>query len=236
MDYEVELGLFIGGGNALGASIPIAEAEQHLFGVCLLNDWSARDIQGWEYQPLGPFLSKSFATTISPWIVMTEALAPFRAAFTRDGEDPAPLPYLDSPTNQAHGAFNIKITAAIETATMRAANLSAAPLSTTTYARAAYWTPAQLIAHHTVNGCNLQPGDLLGTGTLSGPSLAESGALIEITGGGKNPITLPNGETRTFLEDGDAVSFSATCEKAGAVRIGFGRCWGRVAAHDSRVI
>ena len=227
LDIELELGIFVGSGNASGDNIPMAQAEQHVFGICLLNDWSARDIQGWEYQPLGPFLAKNFATTLSPWIVTLEALAPFRVPFVRPPEDPQPLPYLDSEANRAQGAFDIQLQAGLQTAKMRAQGQGDANLCRTSY-RHAYWTVAQMVAHHTVNGCNLQPGDLFGSGTLSGPTLDQAAALIELTTGGKNPIALPNGEQRTFLEDGDAVVLRGWCEKAGAARIGFGECWGTV--------
>jgi fumarylacetoacetase len=227
LDIELELGVFIGSGNALGNAVPITEAEQHVFGICLLNDWSARDMQGWEYQPLGPFLAKNFATTISPWIVTLEALAPFRVPFTRPQDDPQPLPYLDSESNRTSGAFDIRLDVILQTTTMREAGQTGHKLCETSY-RHAYWTMAQMVAHHTVNGCNLQPGDLLGTGTLSGPTLDQAGALIELTEGGKKPIALPNGEQRTFLEDGDTVTFSGWCEAAGVVRIGFGGCTGKI--------
>lgn len=227
LDYELEMGVFVGNGNALGKPIAIIEAEASVFGMCLLNDWSARDIQAWEYQPLGPFLSKNFATTISPWIVTLEALSPYRVAFTRPTDDPQPLPYLDSPANSAQGALDIQLEVLLQTQTMRKQNQAATRLTHTSY-RHAYWTVAQIIAHHTVNGCNLQPGDLMGTGTLSGPSLEQAGALIELTVGGKQPLTLPNGESRTYLEDGDAVVLCGWCEKPGAARIGFGQCVGTV--------
>lgn len=227
LDIELELGVFIGTGNALGEPIAITEAEQHVFGICLLNDWSARDIQGWEYQPLGPFLSKNFATSISPWVVTLEALAPYRTAFERPADDPQPLPYLDSPANRAAGAIDIQLEVGLQTQAMREAGLRDARISATSY-RHAYWTVAQMVTHHTVNGCNLQPGDLLGTGTLSGPTLDQAAALIELTLGGKQPLQLPNGESRTFLLDGDAVVLRGWCEKAGAARIGFGECWGTV--------
>ena len=227
LDYELEMGIFVGSGNALGQPIPITEAEASVFGMCLLNDWSARDIQAWEYQPLGPFLSKNFASTISPWIVTLEALSPYRVAFTRPAEDPQPLPYLDSPDNSAQGALDIQLEVLLQTQTMRQQDQAATRLTRTSY-RHAYWTVAQIVAHHTVNGCNLQPGDLMGTGTLSGPSLDEAGALIELTVGGKQPLTLPNGESRTYLEDGDAVVLRGWCEKPGAARIGFGQCVGTV--------
>jgi len=227
LDYELELGVIIGTGNALGSRVAIDDAESHVFGLCLLNDWSARDIQGWEYQPLGPFLSKNFATTISPWIVTLEALAPYRVAWTRPACDPQPLPYLDSPALRVSGAFDIQLEVLIETEQMRAARLAPATVSRTSY-RHAYWNVAQMIAHHTVNGCNLQTGDLLGTGTLSGPTATEAGALIELTVGGKQALSLPNGESRTFLEDGDAVIMRGWCEVPGATRIGFGEVRGQV--------
>ncbi len=229
LDIELELGVFIGQGNALGEPVTIADAESHVFGLCLLNDWSARDIQGWEYQPLGPFLAKNFATTISPWVVTLDALAPYRLPFTRPAGDPQPLPYLDSEHNRAAGAFDIRLTVELQTAAMRAAGQRGHRLCETSY-RHAYWTLAQMVTHHTVNGCNLQPGDLLGSGTLSGPTPDQAGALIELTGGGRNPITLPNGEQRTFLDDGDSVTFRGWCDKPGAARIGFGECTGSVAA------
>ncbi|MEJ8811911.1 fumarylacetoacetase [Variovorax ureilyticus] len=230
LDYELELGWFIAQGNAQGEPISMDEAEEHLFGVTLFNDWSARDIQGWEYQPLGPFLSKNFASTVSPWLVTTDALAPFRAAFQRPTDDPQPLPYLDSEKNRSKGAISIELEVLLQTARMREAGESPVQLSRTNSARAAYWTPAQLIAHHTVNGCNLQPGDLLGSGTLSGPEATEAGSLMELTSGGKKPIVLPNGEQRTYLEDGDTLIMRGWCERAGAVRIGLGEVSGTVLA------
>jgi fumarylacetoacetase len=227
LDYELELGIFVGVGNALGTRVPVSAAESHVFGLCLLNDWSAREIQAWEYQPLGPFLAKNFATTISPWIVTLEALAPYRLPFTRPSGDPEPLDYLDAPGVRAHGAIDIDMEVLLSTARMRAAGQPAHVLSRSNY-RHAYWTVAQLVAHHTVNGCNLQPGDLLGTGTQSGPAAAEAGSLLELTAGGKRPITLPDGETRGFLEDGDVVTLRAWCEREGAARIGFGAAVGEV--------
>ena len=227
LDIELELGIFVGSGNALGEAIDIREAEDHVFGICLLNDWSARDIQGWEYQPLGPFLSKSFASTLSPWVVTLEALAPYRVAFTRPEGDPQPLPYLDSDANRNGGAFDIQLQVGLQTAQMRAAGEADASICRTSY-RHAYWTVAQMVTHHTVNGCNLQPGDLFGSGTLSGPTLDQAAALIELTTGGKNPVALPNGEQRTWLEAGDSVVLRGWCEKAGAARIGFGECVGTV--------
>ena len=223
LDYELEVGIFVGTGNELGARVPLAEAERHLFGLCLLNDWSARDIQAWEYQPLGPFLAKSFATTISPWIVMLEALAPYRTEWVRPAGDPQPLPYLDSAGNAAHGAIDLQLEAWLETPKMRAAGAAPARLSRTSF-RHAYWTIAQLLAHHTVNGCNLEPGDLFGSGTQSGPEPGEAGSLLELSAGGKQPVALPGGESRTFLEDGDCVILRGWCEKPGFARIGFGEC------------
>ena len=227
LDIELELGIFIGSGNALGDAVDISEAEDHVFGICLLNDWSARDIQGWEYQPLGPFLSKNFASTVSPWVVTLEALAPYRVAFTRAEGDPQPMAYLDSVANRSGGAFDIQLQVGLQTPKMREDGQADASICRTSY-RHAYWTLAQMVTHHTVNGCNLQPGDLLGSGTLSGPTLDQAGALIELTTGGKNPIALPNGEQRTWLEDGDSVVLRGWCEREGATRIGFGECLGTV--------
>jgi fumarylacetoacetase len=227
LDIELELAIWIGAGNARGQAIPIAEAEDHVFGLGLLNDWSARDIQGWEYQPLGPFLAKNFATTLSPWIVTLEALAPYRAPLERAAGDPAPLPYLDGEAVRREGAFDIALEFALQTPRMREAGQPAATVSTTNY-RHAYWTVSQMVAHHTVNGCNLQPGDLFGSGTLSGPTLDQAAALIELTEGGKTPVQLPGGETRTWLEDGDTVVLRGWCERPGAARIGFGSCTGTV--------
>jgi len=227
LDIELELGIFIGSGNEAGDAIALGQAEDHVFGLCLLNDWSARDLQAWEYQPLGPFLAKNFATTISPWVVTLEALEPYRVAMERPESDPRPLPYLDSPSNTAEGAFDIRLDVGLQTSRMRDEGKPHERLVSTSY-RHAYWTIAQMVAHHTVNGCALRPGDLFGSGTLSGPSLDQAGALIELTAGGKNPLTLSNGETRTFLEDGDSVIFRGWCEKPGAARIGFGECEGTV--------
>ncbi|HJV70157.1 fumarylacetoacetase [Ideonella sp.] len=228
LDLELELGFFIGAGNALGTSIPLAEAEDHLFGVCLFNDWSARDIQAWEYQPLGPFLAKNFASTVSPWIVTMEALAPFRRPFTRPAGDPQPLPYLDDAGQRERGALDVQLEVRLQTAAMREAGMPPVAISNSNAAQAAYWTAAQLVAHHTVNGCNLQPGDLLGSGTLSGPERAQAGSLLELTAGGKEPFTLPNGERRAFLQDGDTLVLAGHCERPGARRIGFGLCAGTV--------
>ena len=228
LDLELELGYFIGAGNALGTPIAIDAADDQVFGVALFNDWSARDLQAWEYQPLGPFLAKNFASSVSPWLVTQEALAPFRAPFTRPDGDPQPLPYLDSAANRAAGALDIQLQVLLQTAAMREAGLPPALLSTSSAAQAAYWTPAQLVAHHTVNGCNLQPGDLLGSGTLSGPTPAQAGSMLELSQGGKQPITLPNGETRVFLQDGDTLILAGHCDRPGARRIGFGTCAGTV--------
>lgn len=230
LDYELELGLFIGQGNTLGEAVDIAQAEDHMFGVCLLNDWSARDLQAWEYQPLGPFLSKNFASTISPWVVTMEALAPFRNAFNRPEGDPPPLPYLDAASNRAYGAIDMTLEVWLQTAAMQAAGESAVRLTQTNYRDAAYWTLAQLVAHHTVNGCNLQAGDLLGSGTLSGPVPQEAGSLLELSLGGKNSFSLPNGEQRTFLLDGDTVTLRGFCVRDGVGRIGLGEVSGRVIA------
>ena len=230
LDYELELAWFIGQGNALGAPVGIDAAEQHLFGVALFNDWSARDIQAWEYQPLGPFLSKNFGSTVSPWIVTMEALAPFRAPFTRPEGDPQPLPYLDGAGNRAQGHIDMTLEVLIQTAKMRADGQAPARLTLGKLKDAAYWTPAQLVAHHTVNGCNLQAGDLLGSGTLSGPTIDAAGSFTELSVGGKQPLTLPNGEQRTFLQDGDTLVLRGWCEREGAVRIGLGEASGTVVA------
>jgi len=229
LDYELELGVFVGQGNALGEPIAIEQAEEHAFGLVLLNDWSARDVQAWEYQPLGPFLAKNFASTISPWIVTMEALAPFRAPFVRPAGDPQPLPYLDSDSNRQQGGLDVELEVLIETQAMRDAGLAPERLSQSSY-RDAYWTVAQMLAHHTVNGCNLQPGDLLGSGTQSGPKPEQAGSLLEFTSGGKNALTLANGESRTFLQDGDAIILRGHCVRSGFRRIGFGDCRGQVLA------
>lgn len=225
MDYELEMGIFIGPGNPLGEPVVMQQAEQHVFGLCLFNDWSARDVQGWEYQPLGPFLAKNFASTVSPWIVTMEALAPFRHAWTRAAGDPQPLPYLDSNELREQGAVSVELEVFIQTTTMREQGLAEHRLSHSNF-RDAYWSVSQMVAHHTVNGCNLQAGDLLGSGTQSGPAAHEAGSMMELSKGGKEPITLPNGEKRTFLEDGDTVIFRGICRAAGAARIGFGEVRG----------
>jgi len=228
LDYELEVGAFVGPGNALGAPIAIEEAERHVFGLCLVNDWSARDLQQWEYQPLGPFLAKSFATSISPWVVTLEALAPFRVPpFERPAGDPDPLPYLDSPGHRKRGGLDLHLEVTLSTARMRAEGQEAARLSRSNL-RVMYWTVAQLVTHHASNGCNLRPGDLLATGTVSGPGRDARGCLLELAWRGSEPVTLPTGETRTFLEDGDEVTLRAWCERPGTVRVGFGECRGVV--------
>jgi fumarylacetoacetase len=227
LDYELELGFFVGPPNPAGSPLDMAQAEASLFGATLLNDWSARDLQAWEYQPLGPFLAKNFATTISPWIVTMEALEPFRAPFVRPASDPPPLPYLDSPANRERGAIAITLEVWLQTSAMRAAGQSALRISESAFTEA-YWTPAQLLAHHASNGCNLQPGDLMGSGTQSGPNPEQGGSLLELSLGGKRPFALANGETRTFLEDGDCVVLRGHCEAPDARRIGFGDCAGTV--------
>jgi len=227
LDYELELGMIVGRGNASGEPVRITQAEDHVFGLALFNDWSARDIQGWEYQPLGPFLSKNFASTLSPWIVTMEALAPFRAPFTRPKDDPQPLPYLDSPDNRAHGAIDIELEVWLQTAKMRADDHAGERLSCSNY-KDAYWTVAQLVAHHTVNGCNLASGDLFGSGTLSGPLPEQGGSLMELSQGGKRALTFANGESRTWLQDGDSIILRAYCQRNGFRRIGFGECRGTV--------
>jgi fumarylacetoacetase len=228
MDYEAEAGFFVGQGNELGSRVAIEDAGDHLFGVCLLNDWSARDIQTWEYQPLGPFLSKSFATTISPWIVTMEALEPFRCpAYARPVGDPAPLPYLDSTRDRERGGIGLSVEVFLRSAQMKQQGVQAVRLSRSTLADM-YWTPAQLLAHHASNGCNLRPGDLLGSGTISGATRDARGCLLELAWRGSEPVTLPTGETRRFLEDGDEVTMRGWCERDGAVRIGLGECAGTV--------
>jgi fumarylacetoacetase len=228
LDYEMELGCFVGPGNPLGQPVAIDQAEQHLFGLCLVNDWSARDIQSWEYQPLGPFLSKSFATTVSPWVVTMEALEPYRvAAFHRPAGDPAPLPYLDSPDTRSRGGLDLTVEVYLATARMRAAGHEPLRLSRGS-AVDLYWTLGQMFTHHASNGCNLRPGDLFATGTISGPAKDSRGCMLELTWRGSEPLALPSGETRKFLEDGDEVIMRAWCERPGATRIGFGECRGMV--------
>ena len=229
LDYELELGIWIGEGNELGQPVPIGEAAEHIAGYCLLNDWSARDVQGWEYQPLGPFLAKNFLTSVSPWIVSPQALAPFRKPMPpRPSGDPQPLPYLDDLSDRETGALGIQLEVTLTTDRMRAAGVTPHILSRGSADAAMYWSAAQIVAHHSSNGCNLQPGDLIGTGTLSTDSAGGLGSLLEISRGGKQPVTLEGGETRSFLEDGDEITLRAWCEADGAVRIGLGECVGRV--------
>lgn len=233
LDYELELGAWIGAENDLGKAVPLAQAEQHLAGLCLLNDWSARDVQAWEYQPLGPFLSKNFLTTISPWIVTAEALEPYRIApDPRPEGDPAPLPYLDDPTDRARGGFALSLEVRLSTHKMRQSGLDDVLISLS-HARHMYWSIGQMITHHTSNGCNLRAGDLLGTGTLSAPTPDGFGSLLELTKGGAEPMALPNGETRTFLEDGDEIVLTGRLDAHGRVAIGFGECRGRIAMPDA---
>lgn len=232
LDYEMEVGFFVGKGNNLGESIPIDKAEEHIFGLCLVNDWSARDIQAWEYQPLGPFLAKNFATTISPFVVTMEALAPFRTnAFERPEGDPEPLGYLNGEQNNKFGGFDIKLEVYIQTEKMREENIAPFMLSRSNM-KDLYWTIGQMLTHHASNGCNLQTGDLMATGTVSGREKHERGCLLELTWRGKESIELPNGETRRFLEDGDEIIMRGFCEKEGFRRIGFGECRGRILPAD----
>ncbi|WP_457934868.1 fumarylacetoacetase [Pseudoalteromonas sp. SCSIO 43210] len=221
LDYELELGIYLGKGNALGDAIAIENAENHVFGFCVFNDWSARDLQAWEYQPLGPFLAKNFASTVSPWIVTTEALAPYRTSWTRDENDPQPMDYLESKANRDQGAFDIQMDVKIQTQKMRSEGHNPTRVSTSSF-KHSYWTVAQMVTHHTVNGCNFMPGDMLGSGTQSGPTHEEAGSLLELSRGGKEKITLSNGEQRSFLEDGDNIIMRGWCEKEGYARIGFG--------------
>ena len=227
LDYELEMAIYVGAANPQGEPVAIGQAEDHLFGLGLLNDWSARDIQAWEYQPLGPFLSKNFASTVSPWIVTLEALEPFRAGFTRPAGDPQPLPYLDSDDNRARGALDLQLEVWLQTPKMRAEGQPHQRLMRSNF-KDSYWTIAQLLSHHTVGGCNLQPGDLLGSGTQSGPTPDQGGSMLELSAGGKQPLVLANGETRAFLQDGDSVLLRAHGERAGFRTIGFGECEGRV--------
>ncbi len=232
LDYEMELGVFIGRGNRQGTPIALDDADDHVFGLCLLNDWSARDVQAWESAPLGPFQAKNFATTISPWIVTMEALAPYRGEWRRSADAPQPLAYLESTRNRRHGALDVQVQVSLETPRRRDAGVGAALLSRTSFTHQ-YWTIAQMIAHHTLGGCNLRPGDLLGTGTISGPTAAEAGALLELTFAGRRSVPVGDGqdapvEERTFLQDGDAVVMRGWCEQPGRARIGFGEVRGQV--------
>jgi fumarylacetoacetase len=229
LDYELELGIWIGQGNELGYPIPVGEAAEHIGGYCLLNDWSARDIQAWEYQPLGPFLAKNFLTSVSAWVVSPQALAPYRKAMpSRPSGDPQPLAYLDDPRDREGGGLAIQLEATLTTEMMRRQGLPPHVLSRGSADAAMYWSAAQIVAHHSSNGCNLEPGDLIGTGTLSTDDDGGLGSLLEISRGGKQPVGLPTGETRSFLEDGDEVTLRAWCESEGAVRIGLGECTGRI--------
>jgi fumarylacetoacetase len=228
LDYELELGFFVSAGNTLGETIPIGEAEEHIFGVCLVNDWSARDIQAWEYQPLGPFLAKSFATSLSPWVVTMEALAPFRAgAFVRAKGDPAPLPYLFGRSDQEQGGLELWLEVSLLSVRMREAGIAPLVLGQSNF-RDMYWTMAQMLTHHASNGCSLRTGDLLASGTVSGADKTARGCLLELTSRGKDPVSLPTGEQRKFLEDGDEVILRGFCERDGFRRIGLGSCRGTI--------
>jgi fumarylacetoacetase len=228
LDYEMEVGFFVGQGNELGTSVLIGDAEKHIFGLCLVNDWSARDIQAWEYQPLGPFLAKNFATTVSPFVVTMEALAPFRTnAFERDADDPQPLEYLSDEQNRKFGGIDINLEVFIQTQKMRDENIAPHMLSRSNM-KDLYWTIGQMLTHHASNGCNLQTGDLMATGTVSGQSKQERGCMLELTWRGTEPVELPNGEQRRFLEDGDEIIMKGYCERKGFRRIGFGECRGRI--------
>jgi fumarylacetoacetase len=228
LDYELEVGFYVGAGNKLGEPIPIDQAEEHIFGMCLVNDWSARDIQTWEYQPLGPFLAKSFATTVSPWVITMEALAPFRTqAFVRPEGDPAPLPYLSADEDRKRGGVDLTLELSLTTRKMREAKAAPVRLSLGNF-RDMYWTVAQMLTHHASNGCKMCAGDLLASGTVSGPTKDSRGSMLELSWKGTEPIQLPGGETRKFLEDGDEVIIRGWCEREGAVRIGFGECRGTI--------
>ena len=230
LDYECDIAAYLCGANPLGTEVPMAQAESRLFGICLLNDWSARDIQSWEYQPLGPFLAKNFATSVSPWVVTMDALAPFRVpSFDRPAGDPDPLPYLHAETDRRDGGIDVAVEVLLSSAQMRTDGLPPVRLSVGRLATM-YWTFAQLVAHHASNGCNLRPGDLLGSGTISGPTQDSRGCLLEMTWRGAEPITLPTGELRRFLLDGDEVILRGACEREGAARIGLGECRGIIAA------
>ncbi|MDQ6870836.1 MAG: fumarylacetoacetase [Gemmatimonadota bacterium] len=234
LDYEAEVGFFVGRGNALGERVPIDEAEDHIFGICIVNDWSARDIQSWEYQPLGPFLSKNFATSISPWVVTWEALEPYRTpAFFRPAGDPQPLPYLSSEKDKNEGGIDLTIEVYIRSMLMREGHLRPSRLSAASLADM-YWTPAQMLTHHTSNGCNMQPGDLFASGTVSGPEAGSQGCLLELTRRGAEAIVLPTEEQRTFLHDGDEIIMRAFLQREGAARLGLGECSGLIVASSSR--
>lgn len=229
LDYELEVGFYVGTGNPMGSPISINETERHIFGMCIVNDWSARDLQTWEYQPLGPFLAKNFATTVSPWVVTLEALAPFRVqAFRRPEGDPSPLAYLSGDEDQESGGLNLNLEVLLTTAEMRRQGGAPLRLSRGNF-RDMYWTIAQMLTHHASNGCNLRAGDLLASGTVSGPEKDSRGCLLELTWKGTEPIQLPTGETRKFLEDGDEVVIRGWCEREGYARVGFGECRGTIA-------
>lgn len=247
LDYEMEMGAIIGRGNELGEPIDIVDAEDHILGLCILNDWSARDLQKWEYVPLGPFLAKNFASTVSPYIVTMEALAPFRVgAMERDANDPQPLPYMDSDENRNAGGFDIKVEVHLSSEKMREQGMEPVHLSTGNM-KDMYWTFAQMVTHHTVNGCNMNPGDMLGSGTISGTTRDARGSMLELTWDGdpfanppipapgtqRTPIVLPTGEERKFIADGDEVIMKAYCEREGYRRIGFGECRGIIEAARS---
>ena len=234
LDYEAEVGFYVGRGTKLGETVPLEVAEEHLFGICLVNDWSARDIQSWEYQPLGPFLSKNFATTVSPWVVTWEALEPYRApAFFRPPSDPQPLPHLSSDKDRNEGGLDLNIEVYIRSMLMREGRLRPFRLSAASLADM-YWTPAQMLTHHASNGCNLLPGDLFASGTVSGPESGSQGCLLELTRRGANPIVLPTGEERKFLHDGDEIIMRAYFQREGAARIGLGECSGLIVASSKR--
>jgi fumarylacetoacetase len=234
LDYEAEVGFFVGRANALGEPVPIEKAADHIFGMCLVNDWSARDIQSWEYQPLGPFLSKSFATTISPWVVTMEALAPYRIpAFFRPPSDPIPLSYLRSEKDKNEGGIDLTIEVYIRSMLMREGHMRPYRISRASFGDV-YWTPAQMLTHHASNGCNLRPGDLFASGTVSGPEPMSQGCLLELTRRGAEPLALPTGEERKFLHDGDEVIMRGVLEREGAARIGLGECVGRVVGEPAR--
>jgi fumarylacetoacetase len=238
LDCELEMGFFVGQGNDLGQPVPLDGAEDHLFGLSLVNDWSARDVQTWEYQPLGPFLSKNFATTVSPWVVTLEALEPFRCpAFERPAGDPPLLPYLSSTRNRERGGLDVAMELHLRSEEMRRRGLEPVLLGRSS-TRDLYWTPAQMLAHHTSNGCNLRPGDLLASGTVSGPDEGSAGCLLEITRRGSKPVRLPSGEERRSLEDGDEVILRAYCLREGFARVGWGECRGVVlpALDDGRSV
>ncbi|HEX7816433.1 fumarylacetoacetase [Dyella sp.] len=230
LDFELEMGFYVGAGNAQGQPIPMRQAHEHIAGYCLLNDWSARDIQRWEMFPLGPFLSKNFGTMVSPWIVTADALAPFRVpAMPREPDLPAPLPYLTDASDQAHGGLDVQLSVSLQTAVMRQHGIDSIEILRSN-ARHLYWTPAQMLAHHSSGGCNMEPGDLLGTGTISGPLPEQLSSLLELTHGGTRPVRLPHGEQRGFLEDGDEITFQGRCAREGFASLGFGQVRGVVGA------